>query len=114
VADAISREEPFASALSGAHPPVHVLTPDAYARLLHGLGYDRQHVRLQVYPHRLASRRDVVEWMKGTTLTAWKARLEPALYARFLERYAERLEAELPDERPFFFPFQRILIWGRR
>ena len=36
------------------------------------------------------------------------------LFARFLERYRERLFALLPDERPFFFPFKRILARASR
>jgi trans-aconitate 2-methyltransferase len=114
VAVAVGGEEPFRSALGGWQPPVHVLTVDAYARLLYALGFREQHVRLQVYPHVLASREDVVEWVKGTTLTPWRERLAPELYDAFLRRYAERLAAELPDERPFFFPFQRILLRARR
>ena len=38
---------------------------------------------------------DVVEWVKGTTLTAYASRLEPELYTRFLERYRAELLAEL-------------------
>jgi trans-aconitate 2-methyltransferase len=114
LAEEISLEEPFRTALSGFTPPVHVLSAVAYARLLHELGLRDVHVRLQVYGHLLASRDDVLEWVKGTTLTVWRERLGEALYATFLERYAERLRDALPDERPFFFPFQRILMRGTR
>jgi trans-aconitate 2-methyltransferase len=114
VAEEVSAEEPFRTALAGFEAHVHVLAPVAYARLLHGLGLRDVTVRLQVYSHLLGSRDDVTEWVKGTTLTPWRERLGEPLYARFLERYAARLREVLPDERPFLFPFQRILMHGRR
>ena len=79
-----------------------------------GSGFSEQTVRLQVYGHRLASRDEVVEWVKGTLLTDYEKRLPAELYPRFLARYRERLFALLPDERPFFFPFKRILARASR
>jgi trans-aconitate 2-methyltransferase len=115
VATQVAEEAPFRDALAAApgHAP-GVLAPEAYARRLHELGYVEQHVRLQVYAHLLPTREDVVEWVKGTLLTHYRARLEAPLFARFEARYRERLLERLPDERPFFFPFKRILMWGRR
>jgi trans-aconitate 2-methyltransferase len=55
----------------------------------------------------------VVEWVKGSLLSAFRERLPPELYARFLAAYRERLLAELEDTRPYFFPFKRLLLWGR-
>lgn len=107
-------EEPFADALGGAPHPRHVLAPEAYAALLDRLGFAEQTVRLQVYGHRLASREEVIEWVKGTLLTDYEKRLPAELYARFLARYRENLFASLPDERPFFFPFKRILARAAR
>ena len=34
-------------------------------------------------------------------------------WAALEARYAERLAEELEDARPFFFPFLRVLFWGR-
>lgn len=113
VASRIAAEPPFAAAL-GTPPPEPVLAPDAYARLLWRLGFRAQHVRLQVYGHVLGGREDVVEWVKGTRLTAYAERLEPALYEAFLARYRERLLPQLEDAHPYFFPFKWILLWARR
>jgi trans-aconitate 2-methyltransferase len=110
----IAAEEPFRSALGGYRRESHILEPDRYAALLDELGFAAQHVRLQVYPHRLSSRDDVVEWVKGTLLLAYQKRLSDDLFARFLERYRERLFQELSDSRPFFYPFKRILLWGQQ
>jgi trans-aconitate 2-methyltransferase len=82
--------------------------------VLHRLGYADQCVRLQVYAHRLASREDVVEWVKGSRLTDYERRLPPGAFEEFLRRYRERLIARLQDERPFLFTFKRILFWARR
>ena len=91
-----------------------VLPPEAYAVLLERLGYAQQHVRLQVYLHRLPSRDDVVEWVKGTLLTDYERRLSPEAFREFLVRYRERLLPRLEDTRPYGFAFKRILFRARR
>ena len=88
-----------------------LLRPEHYAGLLHSLGFRRQHVRLQVYPHVLESAHAVVEWMKGSTLTEYQRRLGDR-YDEFLARYSERLTSALGDRRPCFFPFKRVLLWA--
>jgi len=107
-------EEPFRSALAGSAHPRNVLPPEAYSALLDRLGFSDQTVRLQVYGHHLESREEVVEWVKGSLLTDYEKRLPRELYPRFLERYRDRLFATLPDERPFFFTFKRILARASR
>ena len=110
----VAREDEFRAVLSGHERVSPVLAPEAYAELLHRLGFADQHVRLQVYAHTLASRDEVVEWVRGTMLTDYQRRLAPDVFARFLARYREVLTSRLPDERPFLFPFKRVLLWGRR
>lgn len=107
-------EEPFREALGGYVREKPVLEPEEYAGLLDRLGYREQHVRLQVYGHHLASREDVIEWVRGTLLTDYEKRMLADLYLLFLERYRERLLPRLEDTRPYFYPFKRILFWGRR
>ena len=91
---------------------VNVLPPEGYAALLHHLGFVRQHVRLQVYGHVLASTADVVEWTKGSTLTPYREGLSPDRYEEFLAEYTKRLVDHLGDQRPFFYPFKRVLLWA--
>jgi len=112
VAAAIAGEAPFRDALGGFAVTRPVQAPEWYAALLHRLGFPRQHVRMQVYGHLLAARDEVVEWVRGSLLTAYQRRLPADLWPAFLERYRARLLAELPDERPFFYPFKRLLLWG--
>jgi trans-aconitate 2-methyltransferase len=114
VAEEVASAEPFASAFGGWRRSQPVLTPDAYARLLYRCGLSDPRVQLIVYPHLLASREDVVEWVKGTTLTEYKRHLPDAVYDRFVDAYRVRLLARLDDSRPFFYPFKRILCWGQR
>ncbi|HEY7863190.1 MAG TPA: methyltransferase domain-containing protein [Thermoanaerobaculia bacterium] len=114
-ADEIAGEEPFRGPLGGESPnPRHVLEPEAYARILDRLGFTRQTVRLQIYGVRLASREEAFDWVEGSLLSAYRARLTPELYEEFLERYRERLLPRLPEERPLFFPYRRTLAWARR
>ncbi len=113
----VAHEPEFISEFSGRPPPDpvgSVLAPEDYAVLLAGLGFVSQHVRLQVYGHWLASTDEVVEWVKGTSLTRFKRVLPPATYDAFLERYRTRLLQALGDRRPYFYPFKRILVWGRK
>lgn len=114
VAHAVAHEAPFRDALGGYARGKPVLEPEEYALLLHRLGYREQHVRLQVYGHRLASRADVVEWVKGTLLTDYQRRLPAELWPQYLARYQEQLLPQLEDARPYFYPFKRILFWARR
>jgi trans-aconitate 2-methyltransferase len=113
VAERVAREEPFSAALGGYVRRTPVLAPERYARLLHRLGYESQHVRLQVYLHVLPEAAAVVDWVKGTLLTDYRRRLPDRVYEDFVARYRELLAAELPDERPFPFSFKRVLMWGR-
>jgi trans-aconitate 2-methyltransferase len=111
---ALAGETPFREALGGYARQWPVLAPENYAALLHRLGFTRQHVRLQVYPHELESREAVVEWVRGSLLTDYEKRLPTDMWPQFLERYRERLLPRLADTRPFFYPFKRVLLWGAR
>jgi trans-aconitate 2-methyltransferase len=114
IADDLAATEPFASAFGGWRRSQPVLTPDQYARLLYRCGLADPNVRLIVYPHVLACRDDVVEWVKGTLLTEYKRQLPDEVYDRFVDEYRVRLLARLEDAKPFFYPFKRILCWGQR
>ena len=109
----IAREQPFSGAMRGYVRTFSVLRPEEYAALLHKLGFVAQSVRLQVYGHVLESPDAVVEWVRGTLLTDYESRMPEAMYAEFVARYRERLYAALGDQRPYFYPFKRILLWGR-
>ncbi|HEX9407267.1 MAG TPA: methyltransferase [Thermoanaerobaculia bacterium] len=87
--------------------PTYVLAPERYAQLLFELGFQRQHVRLQIYGHVLPSSEDVIEWVKGTLLTYYDR--EP----RFIERYRERLLQRIGRQRPYFYTYKRLLLLGQ-
>ena len=110
----IAREEPFGTAMHGYTRVFSVLPPEEYATLLFDLGFVAQTVRLQVYGHVLESPDAVVEWVRGTLLTDYESRMPRPLYEEFVARYRERLNAALGNQRPYFYPFKRILLWGRR
>jgi trans-aconitate 2-methyltransferase len=82
--------------------------------LLDELGFALQEVRLQVYLHHLRSTAEVVEWVKGTTLTRFKGPLGPEGWPGFVDLYRQRLLAVLGDRSPYVYPFKRILMWARR
>ncbi len=110
----VAAEEPFLSALGGFRRVVPVQAPEWYAGLIDRLGFREQAVRLQVYGHHLASRDEVVEWVKGTLLTDYQQRLPAALWNLYLARYRNVLLPQLDDAKPYFYAFKRILIWARK
>jgi trans-aconitate 2-methyltransferase len=117
VARQLAEREPYLSLFGADGPPIdpiqaYVLRPEEYAQILYDLGFDRQHVRLQIYPHVLPSTRHVVEWVRGTMLTRFEKRLDPADFDRFVADYETELLAVLGDREPYFFPFRRILMWA--
>ncbi|HSN92236.1 MAG TPA: methyltransferase domain-containing protein [Anaeromyxobacteraceae bacterium] len=114
VARDVAAEAPFREALGGHVRISPVLAPEAYARILFRAGFRERRVRLEVYGHALASRDDVVEWVRGSLLTDYQKRLPQDLWSAFLERYRERLRAVLPDEQPFLYTYPRIFLRGRR
>ncbi len=118
LARVVAAAAPFAAALatSGGAPPDRgdaVLAPSTYAEIVHELGAVEQHVRLQVYGHVLDDTGAVVEWVRGTLLTPYRERLDGSTYDAFVDRYRQRLLAELGEQRPYFYAFSRILGWAR-
>lgn len=116
VARRLAGKPPFAAALGGPPRVSPVLPVERYAVLLDELGFSEQHVRLQVYVHRLPEARLVVEWVKGSLLTWYAQRLGDELFARFLERYQAELFPALGRQpsAPFVYTYKRILLWARR
>jgi trans-aconitate 2-methyltransferase len=114
IAGDLGQEEPYRTALRGYLRRSPVFPPERYAEILDRLGAVEQHVRLQVYAHHLDGPEDVVEWTKGTLLVAYRERLSEELFGDFLNAYRQRVLAALPQERPCFYPFKRILLWARR
>ncbi len=92
---------------------VNVLRPEDYAMVLDDLGAVEQHVRLQVFVHHLPSSADVVEWVKGTTLTRVKRATDREGYERFLAAYRACLLEVIGDRAPYTYPFKRILFRAR-
>jgi trans-aconitate 2-methyltransferase len=91
----------------------NVLLPEAYADVLDRLGSDDQHVRLQVYAHHLTASSEVVEWVKGTTMTRVRRATDDAGYEHFLDVYRRRLLDAIGDRAPYTYLFKRILFWAR-
>jgi trans-aconitate 2-methyltransferase len=119
VAVRIASRQPHLSEFGAAGPPpdpvaANVLAPDEYARILHDLGCVDIDVDLHVYPHVLPSTRDAVEWVKGTTLTRFRAVMSAHAYDAFLRDYEAALLDEMGGAEPCFFPFNRILFVAAR
>jgi trans-aconitate 2-methyltransferase len=89
------------------------LPVERYAEILYANGFAEHIARVEVYGHPLPSGNDVVEWTKGTTLTAYQARLSDTQFAALVSAYRRALVGII-GEGPYFYPFKRILLWGRK
>ena len=110
----VAQEAPFRDALDGWLREDPVQSPEWYAGLLHrAVRPAEQRVRLEVYGHVLAETRAVVEWVKGSLLTAYVSRLPEDLRGPFIGRYTEVLVERAGEHAPFFYAFPRVFLWGR-
>lgn len=112
----MSHEEPWKTLLKGQtyEKANTMLLAEDYATLLFKLGFAEQKAYVEIYGHKLESREEVVEWVKGSMLTHFRSRLSEEDYKKFLTEYKKRLFEILPDDKPFFYPFKRIFLWARR
>ena len=112
IADAVGAElglEPLDRAIGA-------LSPGTYAEVLWSLGLRDLDVSERIYGVEMARTDEVIDWVSGTLLTRFEARLGPDDLATFHRRYRERLLAALGDPsggRPYFYAFPRILCRGR-
>jgi trans-aconitate 2-methyltransferase len=113
VARMLAARAPYAEALGGWVPPTHVLDLADYAVLLHKVGLTPTKLSVEAYMHLLDSKDSVIEWAKGSVLTALEARLDDVMYASYLAEYREEVLRRLPDDRPFLYPFLRTFLCGR-
>lgn len=84
-----------------------MLPLEEYARLLYDLGAVESEVVLKVYPHILADADSIVEWTKGTLLTAYDTT------DAFLAAYREEVRRACPGA-PVFYGFKRLLLTATR
>lgn len=92
----------------------NTLAPEAYATLLHRLGFRSIKVRLFVYLHELPSGAETAEWTKGALLNHYKATQPPEVYSLFETEYVNRIERSIGAEKPYLFTFKRILMHAVR
>ena len=107
------RQSPYAEALGTVRRASGTRAPDFYATHLHELGYEQFHVRLQVYGHLLPEALSMVEWFKGSALAPYRAQLPHDLYQQLVRDYEAEVVRLCGRGKPYFLPFNRILVWGR-
>lgn len=113
-AEHLAEEEPYITALEGRTRGFdRVLSPARYSEILWEQGCPQQNVNLHVYPHEMPGYEAVIEWIRGTYLTAYESRLPADLWAQYLAEYTRRLEAEFGSKRPYLYTYPRIMLWAR-
>ena len=96
---------------------IGALTPARYAEVLWASGLRELDVSLRIYGVEMDRTDEVIDWVSGTLLTRFEARLDADDYERFRATYRHQLLDALGDpdgDRPYFYAFPRILCRGRR
>jgi trans-aconitate 2-methyltransferase len=114
LAAVVAQQSPFREMLDNFVSRSGTLSLDRYATLLYEHGVSEQVCIEKIYGHLLAHTSDVVEWVKGTTLTPYLSRLDEEGKRAFLDAYRERLLSAIGDRSPYFYSFRRLLFWGKR
>ncbi|HEY4279494.1 MAG TPA: methyltransferase domain-containing protein [Conexibacter sp.] len=112
-ADEVAREAPFAELLGPQPPRPPLLSSERYALLLHDLGFTRQRVERRVYLHLLDGPEGLIDWFRGSLLSEYERRLDPAVFEAFMTRYRSLLLERVEPRSPYPLAFPRILMWGR-
>ncbi len=92
---------------------VSVEPVEMYSKLFYECGFRDQNCFIKVYGHPMKSGTDVIEWVKGTTLTKIESKLSPREFDKFLQHYSEELLAII-GEGPYFYTFKRMLLWAEK
>lgn len=106
----LARREPYRSALSGWVRQTNALAPREYASLLDAHGMKNIHVRVQIFGHRLPGRDALLEWVEGSLLRSYAAKLPSDLMEQLRNDYRRELAKRFPEDTPIYYPFQRILF----
>ncbi len=114
VAAELAQRPKYAEALGGWVRRTNALDLRTYASLLDAHGMTELDASVRVFGHHLPGRDALIDWIDGSLLRAYRARLTPALFEEFLADYRVELTACLPDTRPFYYPFTRLLFHAVR
>jgi trans-aconitate 2-methyltransferase len=106
----VAAEGPWASRLAGARDPSPVKTPEFY--------YDLLATRASVviwetnYIQIMPSVAAIIDWLRGTGLGPFLARLDPDEQQRFLDRYAALLAEAYPErgDGRIMLPYPRLFF----
>jgi trans-aconitate 2-methyltransferase len=110
VAEQVATSGRFRALLGGYVRSYGVQRAEWYAEQLWAQGFRDVWCVEKIYGHELEDTAAVVEWVKGTLLTAYTAKLSPGDAQEFLEAYRARLLATLGRRAPYFYAFRRLLF----
>lgn len=107
--DQLAGQIPFDIALNSWKRTSPVLDVDSYAKLLFKSGGQSIKVFEKIYPIVVPDSEAIFDWVSGTALLPYLAKLPEADRPDFIARYKSVLKTEFPDS-PAFYPFKRILM----
>lgn len=106
----LATREPYRQALSGWVRETNALPPREYAALLDAHGMKNIHVRTQIFGHHLPDRDALLEWIEGSLLRSYAAKLPEDLMEQLRADYRNELARHFPEDTPIYYPFQRTLF----
>lgn len=107
--DELAKESPFTTSLNGWKRSSPVLDIDTYAKLIFAYGGKSIQVFEKIYPVIVPNSEAIFDWVSGTALLPYLAKLPETARPDFISRYKSLLKTEFPAS-PAFYPFRRILM----
>lgn len=109
----LALKHPYAEALNGWFRVSPVLSIETYASILYYNNFTNIEVIEKAYPHVLENASALADWTSGTALIPYLERLPLEMRKAFFTEYKTLLQNKYPES-PVFYPFKRILMYGRK
>lgn len=92
---------------------IPVMPLEFYSNLFYASGFRDQNCVIKVYGHPMKAGSEVIEWVKGTTLTKIEKKLDPTEFKKYLEIYSEKILSVI-GKGSYFYTFKRMLLWAEK
>ncbi|MGH8013058.1 MAG: methyltransferase domain-containing protein [Candidatus Binataceae bacterium] len=112
---AVAAEVPWRQYLGETKPPSRTVgSPDHYATMLGGLGFDKIDCYYHIFHHPMRGPAEVLEWCRATALREFQKRLPVEQREAFITELGRGLERAYGTTGALTFHFRRLFMWARR
>ena len=106
-------EEPFSIQLKGFNRLSPVLGLDDYANMMFENGLQNLNISMKVYPLIAESEEELYNFISGSALIPYLARLSGEQKEDFINEFKKRIGDHF-SKFPVIYSFKRILLYGRK